>query len=312
MHRVGREKHTGDRVIIARMVIIQSRDRVVVLAGEAFVGSHIAGLIALPSIGRVELGPQHGGRSCRVAVGRQDTAQRIGHEDVGGLGIRWAGEFGEQLTSQSVIVRAARKIATAVIGIVFQPEGIDRDLDAAAARRALQRTIARGIIGIPGRVDGGDLPLDHLIERIIGERGDLVIVGAGDNVAPRVVRAEVVGGSGIAARRSRLVNALQLMRSAAATVEVLLIAAGAAHWPLPQLSQVRVDIAHGVGCAGKATVGCQAAAGAAAGTGRRLRVTGPHELILLVVAEILGFGLEPPPLRCSMVVVTPVMLLASS
>jgi hypothetical protein len=53
---------------------------------------------------------------------------------------------------------------------------------------------------------------------------------------------------------------------------------------------MRVDEAVGVGRAAKAATRGESAAGATAGIGRRLRVAGPHQLVLLVVAEVLRFG----------------------
>jgi hypothetical protein len=114
-----------------------------------------------------------------------------------------------------------------------------------------------------------------------------MVVGARRDIAVGIVLARVAGGARIAARRPERIDALQLVRRAAGTVEILLVTAGAVEWALPELPKMGVDEAVGVGRATETAVRGEAAAGAAARIWRCLSIAGPDQFILLVVAEVL-------------------------
>jgi len=66
------------------------------------------------------------------------------------------------------------QVATAVVEMLFQTEGIDCDGRRTSRGRSLQHTIATGIVGIPclGLIARcGIVPFDELIQQVIGERG---------------------------------------------------------------------------------------------------------------------------------------------
>ncbi len=134
-----------------------------------------------------------------------------------------------------------------------------------------------------------------MIQAIIGqgivEQAGAVGDRAAGHIAPGVVATAIdlprLGGAG----RAGAIEAGQLVRLTAATVEVLLLGAAPVEWPLPQLAQVRVDVR--ITVAGpRQAVARSTATGAVACCRGCPRVARPHEAILLIVAE--RFGLAAP------------------
>ncbi len=134
-----------------------------------------------------------------------------------------------------------------------------------------------------------------MIQAIIGqgivEQAGAVDDRAAGHIAPGVVATAIdlprLGGAGGAGA----IEARQLVRLTAATVEVLLLGAAPVEWPLPQLAQVRVDVR--IAVAGpRQAVARPTATGAIACCRGCPRVARPHQPVLLVVAE--RFGLAAP------------------
>jgi len=170
------------------------------LAGVAFAGVHAAELVELVAVGAVELVAEHDGAACRVAEGGQDAAEGIGHEE-GGSRRAAAAQFADEMTSQRVVVGAALQVASAVVAVFFQAEGVDGYAGGAANGAALDAAVSIGVVGIPCLVRVRYLPLDHLIELVIGEGRCLAVVGALADVAPAIVLHGVTGCAGIGAGR---------------------------------------------------------------------------------------------------------------
>ncbi len=126
--------------------------------------------------------------------------------------------------------------------MLLQAEGIGGHGGATARGRAPQHARTRGIVDVEVLVLCAGVPTDKVIQEIIGERRGGTAGGAAGDIAPTVVTAGIdlpglVGAGGTAG-----VEAAQLVRLAVA-VEVLLLRPTATEGSLPQLAQVRVDIA---------------------------------------------------------------------
>ena len=86
-----------------------------------------------------------------------------------------------------------------------------------------------------------------MVEQVVGERGRRATVGAAGDIAPAIIAAGVDRPGLVGARRSGCVQTGQLMRLAAAIVEVLILRA-AVERSLPELTQVGGD--EGIAVAG--------------------------------------------------------------
>ena len=86
------------------------------------------------------------------------------------------------------------------------------------------------------------VPLGHTILSIIIELGSGPGVGARSDIAPGIVLAHVnlVATALTGTRRTQLIEARQLVRMRAITVEVLILVVLPVKWSLPDLVQVRV------------------------------------------------------------------------
>jgi hypothetical protein len=84
-YRIRREEDAGDGVIVAGVVVVQAGDRVVVLAGVAFVGigAGCACREARGAVGRVELRTEERGAAAHAVEDRHHAAQVVGEEVVG-------------------------------------------------------------------------------------------------------------------------------------------------------------------------------------------------------------------------------------
>ena len=134
----------------------------------------------------------------------------------------------------------------------FEPKGVDGQRRVGAIIGAAQHAFTRGIVEIPLLLTvGRAAPVQQVIQRIVGRtlgRATPLLAG---HVAPGVVAAGVVDGAftGTGGARRDLRQVAQLVRVAAVAVQVLLLGAGAVLRSLPELAQVGVGVAGGVGSA---------------------------------------------------------------
>jgi hypothetical protein len=119
-----------------------------------------------------------GGAAGCVAHGEQDAAQPIGHEAGGRATAALRLQCADQVTGQRVVMCAALQVAGAIVLVLFQPKGVDREAGDPPTGGALDRAIATGIVGIPALVGAGDLPFHHLIQAIVGKRVRFPTVGS--------------------------------------------------------------------------------------------------------------------------------------
>jgi hypothetical protein len=167
------------RVIVACIIVIQSGERVIVLAGEAFGGAQRPLLVALPAIGTIHLVAFDGCAACRIALVGYDTAQQIGLVERGASPIR----FAQQMPGQRVVVGVALVAACAGVAVLLAPEGIDRQAGGAADGRAPKHAVARGIVDVPFLVGCTCVPLCEAVEVVVGERGRRAAVRAAGHIA---------------------------------------------------------------------------------------------------------------------------------
>ncbi len=133
----------------------------------------------------------------------------------------------------------------------------------------IQAIITEGVVEQAGAV--GDRAAGHIAPGVVATAIDLSRLGG-------------AGGAGA-------IEAGQLVRLTAATVEVLLLGAATVERPLPQLAQVRVDVRITVAGSTQVVVRSTAAGTVACRRGCP-RVARPHQPVLLIVAE--RFGLAAP------------------
>ncbi len=123
LHRIRREEHPHHWIIIPGVVVVEPGQRIIVLPGEAFGGSHTALLVALAAIGTVDLASENDRTACRVAERFQHTTKCIGQEDVGFRGR--AGQFAEEATSKAVVVGATLQgVPAPVVGMFLAAKGV--------------------------------------------------------------------------------------------------------------------------------------------------------------------------------------------
>ena len=112
-HSIRREEDAGDGVVVARVVVIEAGDGVVVLAGVAF-GGVITGRAcreARGAVGGVELRAEQGGAAAHAVEDGQHAAQVVRQEIVGGRGATALLQFADEPPAHRVVVRAALQIA---------------------------------------------------------------------------------------------------------------------------------------------------------------------------------------------------------
>ena len=85
LHGIRREEDAGDGVVVARIVVIEAGDAVVVLPRVAFVGvgTGRACREARGAVGGVELRAEQGGAAAHAVEDRQYAAQVVRQEIVG-------------------------------------------------------------------------------------------------------------------------------------------------------------------------------------------------------------------------------------
>ena len=190
LHTISREEETHFGIVIACAVVIQLCGRIMVLPSEAFVGAKRAGFVRYRAGGAVDTVGLHCGTARQVAKAHQHTAQRIGEQHARATGR----QFADQASAQTVVVSAALQVAGAIVEMFFQSEGIDCDGGRTSRCGSLQDAIATGVVGIPrlGLVARcGVIPLDEVVQQVIGERGRIGVAAtaqcARDDVAPRII-----------------------------------------------------------------------------------------------------------------------------
>ncbi len=115
------------RVVVAGIVVVQPGERVVVLPGKALVRPHRSLIVALGTVGTVDLVTEEGGAARGVAESGKDAAQGVGEEDTGAQRRGRAGQFADEAASQAVVVGVALQGAGAIVAVCFQAEGVGGD-----------------------------------------------------------------------------------------------------------------------------------------------------------------------------------------
>ncbi len=90
--RIGRQEAAHHRIVVARTIVVQPGDTIVILPGEAFGGAHTPLLVARGAIGTVDLVALHYRAIGHRADGLDHAAQCIGQEHVGRGAIELADE----------------------------------------------------------------------------------------------------------------------------------------------------------------------------------------------------------------------------
>jgi hypothetical protein len=208
------------------------------LAGVAAHGG--AAAVTRDAVGGEQLAGEQRRAARRIAHGKQDAAQIVSDETGGGLRAALGLQLGDETACQTVVVRAALRVATAVVLVFFEAKGIDGEAGDAPAHGALQTALAGGVVGIPGRIVGVDLPLHHLVERVVGKRLEFAAVGfavgAARDVAPGIVAQAVVDARRQIAATVALAhwhNSGDLMGRTAVTIEILFVLAVVVQRALP-------------------------------------------------------------------------------
>ncbi len=133
---IRRQEHADKGVIVARVVVIQLGERVIVLAGIALGCGDRALAIGTVAIGPVDLIAQHRRAAHRVADAGDHAAQQIGEQEFGLAAI----EVADQVPCQAVVVFVAVAGATAVIDVILHAKGVDGVFGVARARAGLRAT----------------------------------------------------------------------------------------------------------------------------------------------------------------------------
>ncbi len=136
-----------------------------------------------------------------------------------------------------------------------------------------------------------------MIEIIIGECACRATKIATGDVAPGIVTTAVRSGTLVGAGGAQAVETGQLVGMTAVAIEILVLRATATERTLPQLAQVRVDIAAAVTGPIQAIAERAAAACAVARRWLRAAIAGPHQSILFVVTKV--FRLTSPGITIS-------------
>ncbi len=273
LHRIRRQEHPYLWVIIPRVVVIQPRQRVIVLSREAFGGVHRAFLIGGLAIGSKDLVARD---SCTAGGGADrghDTAQSIGQLDVGGA----ATEHPQVVASQRVVILVGLDGAAAAVGVLLYSKGVDGDGRARAVGRTPQHPLPRGVRDVPFLVGCARIPFGEVIQDVVRERGR----GATERAAGHVAKGVIAAGVDLSALTrigcTQGVEPIQLVGGAAGAVEVLVLRAAPIERALPELAQVGGDITRAVGRPTQAVGERARATGAVACSWLRAAVASPHQ-----------------------------------
>ncbi len=244
MHCISRQEHTYCRVIVARPIVVQPRQPIIVLPGKAFGGIDIPFEVARIAIGAEHLVAFDRGSSCGVGDVGENTAQRISEVEPRAIAI----ERAKQLSAQAVIVGVPLVGPCTAVDMLFQPEGIDRQGGATAVGGTPQHAITCDIVEVPFLIGCPRIPLGELVEVVVGERAGRAAEGAADHIAKGIVAAGIALPGLIGAGGTGGIQSGQLVWMAAVAVKILVLGAATCQRALPQLTQVRVDV--GVAVAG--------------------------------------------------------------
>ncbi len=131
---VRREEHADHRIVVARDVIVQSGQGVVILAGEAFRRVEVALGATRVAVGTKYLARLDGRPACRPADIGEDAAQRVGEQVEGAVGI----QVPNQTIAQEIVIGVPLVGAGATVVMLFTTKGIDHQGSAVAGDGAGQ------------------------------------------------------------------------------------------------------------------------------------------------------------------------------
>ncbi len=126
-----------------------------------------------------------------------------------------------------------------------------------------------------------------MIQQIVGERGRRATEVSAGHIAKGIIAAGVDLPALTRTGGAQRVEPVQLVGGAASAVEVLVLGAAPVERPLPELAQVGGDVTRVVGRPTQAVTQGATATGAGACPWLRAAVAGPHQSVLLIVAEVL-------------------------
>ncbi len=121
LHFVSREEDAHQRVIVARSIVVQLGQRVVVLPGIAFGGSHRPLAVSIVAKGAVDLVAPNRGTVGRVADGTDHAAQRVGEQEIGAIVV----ENSDLVSGQRVIGLAVERGAASIVDVILQAKDGD-------------------------------------------------------------------------------------------------------------------------------------------------------------------------------------------
>lgn len=180
--------------------------------------------------------------------------------------------------------------AAPAVGVFLAAEGIDGDGGRAARGGAAQHARAARVVEVPLlRVGAAVVPLDEVVEPVVGEGGAAAPDGAGGDVAPGIVHDGVVRPAFGTAGLSDEVEPGQLVRVRRIAVEIG-VGAQAAERTLPELAQVREEELVVIGAAAQAVAQGSSAPGTVARGWLSAAVARPHHATLFIVTEVGGFA----------------------
>src|SRR5260221_3120612 len=133
---IRRQEDANEGVVVARVVVIQLGECVIVLAGIALGRGDRALAIGIVAIGPIDLIAQHRRAARRIADAGDHTAQQIGEQEFGLAAI----EVADQAACQAVVVFVAVAGATAVIHVILHAKGVHGVFGVARARAGLGAT----------------------------------------------------------------------------------------------------------------------------------------------------------------------------
>ncbi len=151
---VRREENTHHRVVVARDVIVQSRQGVIVLAGETL--GRVEGALGATcvAVGTKHLAGLDGRSTCRPADIGEDAAQGVGEQVEGAVGI----QITDETAAQEVVIGVPLVGAGATVLVLLASKGIDHQGSAVVVDGAGQHAGARGIVDIPFLVGRAGIP----------------------------------------------------------------------------------------------------------------------------------------------------------
>lgn len=245
---------------------------------------------------------QHRRTARRVAHTCHHTAQGVGEQEGGGKR-RGPTQRAQQLAAQRVVVGVTRvgrggASATVLVLMLLHPKGVHRDGGVRPIVGATQDPTPTAIVHVPLRLSArGAVPTHQQVLWVVGQRPCVARstrCSARAQVAPAIVAGPITLHLAARVRTIRIgwIHRGQLMGLVRVAVQVL-VRPFSIERTLPQLPQVRVDVAAGVGPS-QALLQGSSATGAIACRGRGGAVAGIDQTVLLVVTEVLRLSATRP------------------